>query len=218
MERNKLIPNSNLSPPPPLGILAYCFAWWPRCSAGRTWLSESSPRGLADVSWTTGGMVLDRNSPDHLSVGYLSTSACTLDSIAGRKMKEKKKKRKDENERFFFISKCIANYRSVASKLRRGGGGRGVTFGRKWTIIWNRACNACAMSKSHCKTSMNRNHKLSNFIQTISNTAHLIYVCQCDKSSVKAKLYAPNSLYWVEHKRPQTPLDYHFITVGVYHG
>ena len=41
---------------------------------------------------------MDRNSPDHLSVGYLSTSACTLDSIAERK--KKKKKRKDE-KRFF---------------------------------------------------------------------------------------------------------------------
>ena len=60
--------------------------------------------------------------------------------------------------------------RALASKLRRG-----VTFGRKWTIIRNRVSDARIISKSHSKTLLNRYHKPSNSIQTISNTVHLIY-------------------------------------------
>ena len=54
---------------------------------------------------------------------------------------------------------------AAASKLRRG-----VTFFRKWTMIRVHACDACSMSKFHCKTLMNRHRILSTFIQTISNT------------------------------------------------
>ena len=76
---------------------------------------------------------------------------------------------------------------------------------------------------------MNHDYTPSNSIQTISNTAHLIYVYQCDKSSTKVKLYAPTSLYSGEQKRPQIApydnmeesvesVDDNFIEVVVYHG
>ena len=74
------------------------------------------------------------------------------------------------------------------------------------------------MSKIHSKTLVNHHHIPSTFMQTISNTMYLIYVCQCDKSTTKPKFYAPTFLYPVEQNIHRFLRIYHFVIVGVYHG
>ena len=59
---------------------------------------------------------------------------------------------------------------------------------------------------SHCKTLMSH-ITYHQILYKLFPTLHvcLINVYQCNKSSTKAKLYAPTSLYCVEQKHPQTP-------------